>query len=306
MNDDILFRGIMNRMGQPPRPASGPTMDAWKARIPQDIEGKWPSTPRMPGNEELMEMAINAASPMGVAGVTRRAIAGPMLPPNRMSLDPTLSNALRFAKEGDFRMAGSQAKRAIGLAKARALAALLPESSIAPKSVRGDDVFVHGTTANNAPRVAASERLNPSAGERVYGDTDFHRDAAYVARPGSVWQDAERARASRAEPYDEFFRVGFEPGAKMARIDSPAQAEALARRLGYKNAREFMRNAGDSPDIDEVSPYTAEAYRRLTEELGADVLELGPRAADHMGTLEQVVALRPEKTRLLGRWSPPR
>ena len=55
----------------------GPTMAAWKARIPQDIEElNAPSRPRQMTADELVDMAADVSTPMGmVAGATRKAAA---------------------------------------------------------------------------------------------------------------------------------------------------------------------------------------------------------------------------------------
>lgn len=55
----------------------GPTMAAWKARIPQDLEElNAPSRPRQMTEDELLDMVADASSPMGmVAGATRKAAA---------------------------------------------------------------------------------------------------------------------------------------------------------------------------------------------------------------------------------------
>lgn len=55
----------------------GPTMAAWKARIPQDLEElNAPSRPRQMTIDELVDMAADVSSPVGmVAGATRKAAA---------------------------------------------------------------------------------------------------------------------------------------------------------------------------------------------------------------------------------------
>ena len=55
----------------------GPTMAAWKARIPQDLEElNAPSRPREMTIDELVDMAADVSSPVGmVAGATRKAAA---------------------------------------------------------------------------------------------------------------------------------------------------------------------------------------------------------------------------------------
>lgn len=69
--DSPLFRGIQQRII--PQPKAGPTMDAWKARIPQDIEElNAPRKYKLPSQmsrDELVDMASDLAMPM--AGVTK-------------------------------------------------------------------------------------------------------------------------------------------------------------------------------------------------------------------------------------------
>lgn len=67
--DSPLFRGIQQRLI--PQPKAGPTMDAWKARIPQDIDGVWPDSElRAMSEQQLADMAMDSATPMGVVGRT--------------------------------------------------------------------------------------------------------------------------------------------------------------------------------------------------------------------------------------------
>lgn len=54
----------------------GPTMAARRRQIPQDIEGTWPSSPRQLSSDELLDMAENVSTPMGMAaGATRKVAA---------------------------------------------------------------------------------------------------------------------------------------------------------------------------------------------------------------------------------------
>lgn len=70
--DDPLFRGLPKQ--SLPQPTVGPTMEAWKARIPQDLEElnapKRYTLPLEMSRDELVNMASDLAMPM--AGSTAR------------------------------------------------------------------------------------------------------------------------------------------------------------------------------------------------------------------------------------------
>lgn len=74
--DSPLFRGIQQRII--PQPKSGPTMDAWKARIPQDLEElNAPRKYKLPSQmsrDELVDMASDLAMPM--AGTIEKSASG--------------------------------------------------------------------------------------------------------------------------------------------------------------------------------------------------------------------------------------
>ena len=77
--DSPLFRGIHQRII--PQPKAGPTMDAWKARIPQDLEElNAPHKYKLPSQmnrDELVDMASDLAMPMaGTVGKTAKWFHG--------------------------------------------------------------------------------------------------------------------------------------------------------------------------------------------------------------------------------------
>lgn len=98
MIDPITQIAAMNgwmrehREKQPPRP--GPTMEAWRARIPQDIEQPEHVQQRrpwyeMPSRDELVDMAANMVTPL--AGTTKRVGAAVLKKAAEKSALPRLS-----------------------------------------------------------------------------------------------------------------------------------------------------------------------------------------------------------------------
>lgn len=79
MNPPNSLRNLLSGIPATPDGAGrpGPTMAAWKARIPQDLEElNVPSRPRQMTMDELVDMAADVSSPMGmVAGATRKVAA---------------------------------------------------------------------------------------------------------------------------------------------------------------------------------------------------------------------------------------
>lgn len=60
---------LQPRPNSMPTPRSGPTMEAWRERIPQDIEGKWPDERNLllsrMSRDELVDYAANTGAAMG-------------------------------------------------------------------------------------------------------------------------------------------------------------------------------------------------------------------------------------------------
>lgn len=190
-----------------------------------------------------------------------------------------------------------------------------------PITPAGNEVLVHGTAAANAPKIEAAGRLDPSQGTRQYADLDFHRSAAYAARPGkSLWTDPELAADSRAVPYTDYFGVSLPEDARVMRVQTADHAEQLARSFGVQPsewspnaASESWRAFSDSPTPmygRKWGGYAPEndraknAIDKLIRGWRLDALDIGPEAAEAMGTAPQVVILDPKKSRIVGRVDP--
>lgn len=180
------------------------------------------------------------------------------------------------------------------------------------------ETLVHGTSPQNAEKILASGKIDPSNGTRHYADLDFHRDAAYAGRPGkTMWTDRDIADESRAIPYDEFLGLQLPEDARVMRLNTADDAERFAEKFGARPT-DYSPAAQQVFKIfaDEVTPHfgrngfvppndqAANALDKLIRGWGLDALDIAPEAASHMGTGPQVVLLRPSKARVIGRVDP--
>lgn len=186
------------------------------------------------------------------------------------------------------------------------------------------DMFVHGTSAENAEKILLSGEINPSAGVRQYRDLDFGRDAAYVGRGGRTpWTDAQMAEDARAVPYTDYLGVKLSPEARMLRLETADDAERFARAFGARPVRYpsgwvgtaaqeahrvFMDEVGDlyysGGGVPEHAVRASNALDKLRRGWGIDVLDIAPDAANAMQTAAQTVLISPSKAKVVGRIDP--
>lgn len=102
------------------------------------------------------------------------------------------------------------------------------------------EVFVHGTTPENAAAIRAAGQFNPNIGERVYDYSQFGRQASYFAPEGSWWLDPEKAAAGRAATYKDAVKMQLDPTAKIKVIDSEKQLNKVAKKAGFVDAYDMM------------------------------------------------------------------
>jgi hypothetical protein len=111
----------------------------------------------------------------------------------------------------------------------------VPREDVAPvfDGERPVHIF-HGTSKSNAEKIKKSGKFDPKAGTRHYMYSDFGDFSSYFTKDSnSFWLDNETAADGLRAEYETVVKTYLKPSAKIFKISTFADAQRLAKMLGY-------------------------------------------------------------------------
>ncbi len=181
--------------------------------------------------------------------------SAPGVPDSATSRDATVDNNTKVAEalmRGDEQPADTAdvhtvpnpaqdaAREASAKATADAGAEVGAKPVEAPEPVVAPDVYYHGTTPKSLASILKDGLFRLIGGNRVYDYSEFGPGALYFTKRLNTWLDEQHALNARSEPYKSAVRAELASDAKIERIRSDADLDALAKRIGLADGKELM------------------------------------------------------------------
>lgn len=102
--------------------------------------------------------------------------------------------------------------------------------------------WLHGTSPENKAAIEISGEFNPNLGKRFYSYSELGPETTYFAPENSWWLDKNKAMSGRAAMYDATVAANVDKNAKIAKIESLDDLNALAKEVGYKDSEDLLFN----------------------------------------------------------------
>jgi len=159
---------------------------------------------------------------------------------------------------------------------------------------------VHGTNQSSRDKILESGKFKIDESERKYDYSELGPDTIYFTDAGGWWLSPEAAKSGRNVSYETQVRAHLDPDTNLYKIESDADIDKLASRIGLKSGKELSDSLfvdGLKSGMDDSNLLESRGIVNKLKESGIDGLEISPDYRGRLATEGQLGLFSTEKAR---------
>lgn len=121
----------------------------------------------------------------------------------------------------------------------------------------------HGTSEKSAEQIIKSGVFDPSKGKKSYSYSELGHDSVYLSPSDSWWLDPTQAASGLATQYPTSIKTEIAKNAKIAKVDTVKDLEAISSKIGFKNYDELL----DALATEDYGKATKPNYKETLQKL---------------------------------------